>query len=270
MGQSLFNRVASITIGKAGEKGLKITGLHMTFKIEKTLGTSSNKAKISIFNLSERSRAILTQENAKIIIEAGTGRSVGIVFSGDVIDAVSKKTGQDIVTQVNAAEGHTAINAVKVDKTYPGGTNFRTIMEDLAQEMISGGDVSIGNITSTLTAKTQNGIVVTGSAGESIEDIARQNGLSASIQNGEIIVVNKDDGYGGVGLVLSSETGLVGTPQKTKDGFNVDSLILGQALNPGRKIKVISNEISGIFAIQKANIDGSVFGGPWMTRMEVK
>jgi len=268
MGNSLFGRKAVVTVGPAGGNGVRLEGLHMTFKVEKTLGASSNKAKIVIYNLAKTSRSLMTQGNARIIVEAGTGRSTGVVFSGDIVDAKTTISGQDTVTEIDAADGHVAINEVNVEKNYPGGTNYRTIMEDLAGEMISGGAVALGVIEADQAGRTQNGIIVSGPAGKALARIAKEQGLTASVQDGHVVVVDRAAGQSEQGVVLSAATGMSGTPRKTKEGIAVDALIMGAAFNPGRRIRIVSDDLTGNYTIQKVTIDGSVIGGSWTTKIE--
>jgi len=83
---ALFNRVASLTVGKAGAVGLQFSGFRILFDISKTSSTEPNTANIQVFGLSSDTRSKVSEEDQIIEIKAGYVEDSGeeILYIGDV------------------------------------------------------------------------------------------------------------------------------------------------------------------------------------------
>jgi hypothetical protein len=98
----LYGRTASLVVLNR-DTGLARTleGLRVSFEIEKTSESTSNKAKIMIYNLNEDNRAFFESESLSVILSAGykgiygTSPIVQQLFSGDIIRTTTKKGSQE-------------------------------------------------------------------------------------------------------------------------------------------------------------------------------
>jgi hypothetical protein len=100
--------------------------------------------------------------------------------------------------------------------------------------------VGSGNIATLPVTKLPRGKVMYGNARHYLTNIVKTKGGEWSIQDEKVTIVPKKGYLKGTRVVLTSKTGMVGTPQQTTAGVNVKCL-----LNPNIKISsqiVIDNK----------------------------
>ena len=112
----LDNAVVVKTIFGYNDSGATPFGLRMSFQIDKKLSAQGDSARISVWNLSPESRALLAERGivAKgsvepvhyVRLEAGYSGSnfsnVGVVFIGGIMRATNKRQGPDWITEIEA------------------------------------------------------------------------------------------------------------------------------------------------------------------------
>jgi hypothetical protein len=127
---------ANQTKTTSGGDSVMITNLHMTAEInsaakEGDVATSV----IRVFNASKETRAKLERKNAYVILEAGYGNDVGIVFTGTSQKAFSRKQGTDIVTEIQCVDSNVQLKTSRVSFAWPPNTKYSQILTDIAGAM---------------------------------------------------------------------------------------------------------------------------------------
>lgn len=130
-----LNRQYELRIGDANTgDGLLINNLQCTFDISKT---SDNKAKtnsaaIEIYNLSDESLKILDTDYPAAYFSAGyVPIGMKLLFSGQVTQISTRKSGTDRITQIQMGSAYTSLNHdVMSQLVTPGKT-----VEDVAEEI---------------------------------------------------------------------------------------------------------------------------------------
>jgi len=102
--------------------------------------------------------------------------------------------------------------------------------------------VTLGHVGDLPQTKLPRGKVMYGNARQYLRDVAQSNGKVWSIQNEQITFIPVTSYLPGERVVLTSKTGLIGTPQQTTEGVNVKCL-----LNPRLRI-------GGLIDIDNASI----------------
>src|SRR5436853_5241592 len=130
----LYDRRCSVTVNDRkfqadsyNAQGLRVPGLHMSFLIEHSLEKSGNKAEVSIENLSETSRAAISQPKRAaqtvlvgtpagaraltipsviptMTLEAGYKDALGILFKGEVHFVVHERTNTGFITKITCSD----------------------------------------------------------------------------------------------------------------------------------------------------------------------
>jgi hypothetical protein len=96
----------------------------------------------------------------------------------------------------------------------------------MAQKGVTG-----GHLGEFPPEKLPRGKVMYGNARDYLRDVAQTTDKSWSIQDGKVTMVSNTSYLPGERVVLTSKTGLIGTPQQTTEGVNMKCL-----LNPRIKI----------------------------------
>lgn len=123
------------TITSGGDSVL-ITDLHITAEINSKSGEGeSAKSVIRVYNASSATRAKLEKKNAYVILEAGYGDDIGIVFVGTSQRAFSRKQGTEYITEIVCIDSNVQLKTSRVSFAWPVNTKYSKIFEDVAAAM---------------------------------------------------------------------------------------------------------------------------------------
>jgi len=86
----LFNPQVKLVV-YADSQSYEITGLYMDFEIKASTDKEPNKAKISVYNLSEKTRNLFSDSHQAIEFYAGYGDNTVLIFSGETSNALNEK-----------------------------------------------------------------------------------------------------------------------------------------------------------------------------------
>lgn len=273
----LWDRKAAVTFGPKGGTGVRVTDLRMSFDISKTNNSNPNTAKVQIYNLNESNRGILkTKDDLTLILEVGYGESLEQLFVGDVARSFTQRSGADFITTIEIDDGGQALTEAKLDKSYEGGTNEKTIVEDALQAMKDTGQVIIGSLAALKDDIAQNGFSASGTAKAVLDKIMTKQGLEFSIQDNEVQILEEDQDTGEEAILLTPQTGLIGSPSvgligkkaKKLEGISFRALIQTAKFRPGRLVNIVSRDMDGFFKIVKASFNGDTHSDPWFVDCE--
>ncbi len=259
----LWNRNWAVTFGKRGKPGTKVTRLRTNFAVERNSESTSNPAKVSIYNLNADSRKEIEKADEMVLLlEVGYGKNLDQLFYGDIENAVSEAMGGDIVTVIETADGRKALEDAKIDKSYKEGTSYKKIVNDLAESFKDSAKVAAKTITAVKDEITQNGISASGLSKKVLDEITAKQDLEWSIQNNELQILEKNTATNDTAIVISPGTGLIGKPKRSKEGIEILTLIQTGIL-PGRKIKLLTDEFDNFFKVQSVKVTGDTHGPSW-------
>lgn len=258
----LYDRRASLVVGD-----YDFSDLDFAFKVRKNLKQEPNTAEVSIYNLSPSSRSALAgQKNIPVRLKAGYKGSTAQLFFGELRSALTKRDGADWVTELSTGDAESARKArlaVTVGaKTTPAAA-LRAIVETLG--------VGSGNVETALAKLTLKGVtslgmrtVLTGSAVDRLTDFCDSAGLEWSIQDGKVQILDKAKPLEGLSLLLSPQTGLIGSPALDADGkAHAQTLLL--PVIPGQIVVIKSEAVSGGFRVEEVEYSGATWESEWTT-----
>lgn len=136
-----FNSTVS-TVGNAKQ----ISGLRLMFDINKTETPESNSAVITIYGLSDDTRAFIKERSTEtsndgmiVILKAGYeelhGKDLPILFTGDITGVFHDTTKPEIITTLDCADGLVVIKSATFSKSYSAGVPVAQIFNDIIQAM---------------------------------------------------------------------------------------------------------------------------------------
>ena len=246
MSQQAFHRKVVIESGKPGSQGRRIENLRVSFSCGKTKSKEPNKAELQIYNLSPDSIPFFSTKGYITRISAGYGEIPYLLFVGDVHRAETAYRGTDSITQVQLRDGGIAYSSSRAAMTYKKDMLGRDIIRSLAKQAGLGVDVSqIGS----LQDKRYKGFAASGPWRESVQNLADSMGMDFSIQDGKLELTTKDKPRSKQAFYLHKDNGLIGSPQKTKQGTKLRSL-LNPAIRTRSLLQVESRSVSGWFVVR--------------------
>lgn len=217
--------------------------LRVSFDVSKSVSGSPNKFEIRVWNLNSDHRNSIGKELEEVQLEAGYvppegGGNLSIISKGFIRDVQHDRQGPDIVTTISCGDGDKAHRKATISKTYPSGTPVADVVQGLYDQMklhgVDKGEWKFPNDIRTM----KRPFSMCGGCVRELNNLGRGNGFYWSIQNGVMEVIPTDGHLAGQ-VLISAETGMVGTPTITDNGVKVKCL-LNPAIRPNRTVKVQS------------------------------
>ncbi len=290
-GAELFQRQISLTIGPKDAQGKQITGLRMVFHVEQSLEKIPNPATVEVTNLSNDT--INWLENIPVneshgpvfILQAGYSNvdltNLPILYKGDIAKITVKKAGTETTTLLEGGDGEFAYLNSRLDVSFKPGSTFGTILDTFKKTLGLSDGVQKGM---NRADSFLNGAAFTGNIRDHLDEICERQGLIWSIQDGALQILPQDGDTGETAVYLSPDTGLIGSPYKTKIvrpqlGGNSKQMqvsgekflsLLNPRIRPGKPIVVSSENVNGTFRVEKATHTGDTHGAPWYSEIEAR
>lgn len=263
-GNYLYLRQVYLTIASTAGGVKRFTNLRVSFEIEKTNESNPNAARIDVYNLSEATRSLLEAANTRVVLEAGYKDTVAAIFMGNVTKVVHEKSGPDLVTKIEAADGDNRFRNSRVERGFPAGVKTRDIFQKLSSDLGLPMSSSLDVIPNTQYA---NGLTLSGLVRDQLDELCQKNDLEWSIQDETLQITPAGRATLDAVVLISPQTGLVGSPNKTKKGVEFISL-LQPKLRPGRRVKIESKAVNGIFKLRKVVHVGDSHQGDFHSNCE--
>jgi hypothetical protein len=268
---TLFGRRWRITIGS-----IQSSDADLRFKVTRTLTTSPGAAEIEVFNLSADHRRELTALRRPLVrLEVGyQGVGPWIAFQGDGRRTINLRDSADWITRATAGDGEHALRTARLSRSFAPDVNLADVVQYVAGAM----GVDTGNVLEQLSGRGLDrvgdafpgGIVLHGLAELHLRIILDSAGLSWSVQDGVLQVLPRGRALQREAVLLSSSTGMIGSPEVDKANVVKVNALLTPDLVPGQLVQIDSKVVSGVFRIEKTQATGDTRGDEWQVAMEVR
>lgn len=266
---------------------LDFEGLDYDFDVLLQRRSKPNQATIIVYNLSEVSRNLLTEEGKGIELFAGYGANENrrLIFRGTIANALHEYQAPNWVTTIYSGDGQKSFDDTLFSKSYSFGTPVKQIIRDCANTMglplefetdkVDFQDILYGESYSAKTSRV-------------LDRITKDYGLEWSVQFGilEIREAGKPRAKDSTAVKLAGNTGLLETPIVTDKGIEAISL-LNHEIRPGRLIeidakvstvqyknvlrkKVPVTSANGIYIADQVRHTGNNYGGRFVTEVEAR
>lgn len=228
------------------------------FEISRKFLSSSQNATFRIINLSPKTRNLL-QKDPYVINEnrwavqfrAGyKDTPLALCFNGWVLSATSYRRGQtDMVTELTCTDGSLAQANSFSSITIASGTTARDAILKLARDLIrTSGQAIVGQFPQTYT----RGRVLHGNTWSLI---LQESGNLATIDNGQLKVLNPYEVLSAQIPVINSDSGLLGVPRRTPTSLEFEMLfeprlLIGQLIELKSTLNSLYNGLYKISGFQ--------------------
>lgn len=279
------NRVYELIIGdyKTGN-GLLVKDLQVTFDISKSTNNKNrtNSASIEVYNLSEESLKVLDTDYPAAVFSAGYLDTGGVkrLFSGQVINVSTRKSGTDIVTQITMGSGYTELNHETLSDVVPPGNNVQDAIEKLRKAI--GADRGVYNGTN-LNNEIIYGYPLSGTPKEMLDELAEKYQLDWQLDDGVLYVHDNDRAATEqfqLAYVISPFTGLIERPYRVsgdkrrskkdkvkKPGVQI-KILLNPEIKAGDIIRIEEGLLKGWYKVDSLRHTGSWRGENWYTEIK--
>jgi hypothetical protein len=183
-----------------------------------------------------------------------------------VRDVEHRREGPNILTIISCGDGSKALRRATISKSFPKGTPVKDVVDELAKQIEKEG-VSRGEWKfpdDVESKKFKRPYAVCGSCVRELDTIGRGNGFYWNVQN-ETMEIVPGDGFIGDVVLISPETGMIGTPAITDNGVRVSAL-LNPGIRPNRRVQLKSETLEmngddGMYRVTSASYSGNNMDG---------
>lgn len=247
----------------------EISGLYVKFRVRWEASGTPATGDIEVYNLSEGSENRIRDRGKSVELFGGyQGGSLESIAQGDVRRVSRKRVGLDRVAVIRFGGNIDKTQRTVFSRAYQGRVSVRQVVRDVVADMdgIEVGDLraipagaALENRSFALPSRT----VLTG--------LLAPLDLAWYEEGGEISVIargqSKDDRYD---IIISEQSGMVGTPTITDDGVRVRTL-LDHRIRMDTRFRVESEygEASGVdYHVVSYEHSGDNRSGGWFTDIE--
>lgn len=279
------NRQYTLQIGQGKGSGIEITGLHITFKVNKGSDNKrrTNKATVKIYNLSEEHQKYIEAPFVECVLSVGyIGAGMHRLFAGQVTVAGTEKEGTETVTELQIDTLYTELNHKTISKTAPAGVSVKGVIENLVKSVdgVSRVVFSGKNITRSFV----DGYPMSGSARQILNEIGEAFELEWQVDDGIMYIQDAGTSYmtnNSKAFLISEASGLLDRPyfdqiekqrgKKDKLRAARNGLKLKILLNPsivaGSIVKIEYGDKTGFYKVERLTHSGEYFGNTWETEL---
>lgn len=235
-GAQQYLRKISLIVSGADFQGLDLSNLRIKFSVKRSDTMTPNIADIRVYNVSDETAlsmlinlspptGIGVPGRGQVILQAGYDSNYGVIFQGNIKQVIlGRESATDTFVDIIAGDGHRAYNFAVVNSTLAAGSTQSDQIGAAATAMTPKG-VTLGHVAGVPTNKLPRGKVMYGNARNYLRNVGQNTNQTWSIQNEKITFVPISSYLPGEAVILTSKTGLIGTPQQTNEGVNVKCLL---------------------------------------------
>lgn len=270
----LFNRQATVQMGT-----VFVDGLRVQFKVEKQDQVVPSHAEVTVWNLARETRAKMVGQTVPLVLSAGYEGGVEQLFNGDVMPlGVSvSRNGPDWLTTFKVGDGLLSYQTDRVQIPIAANTSITDALKQTlgalknidVKKTIS--DLVSGKVTVEGTFQQfTKGSAVSGRAIDEANRLANAIGYKLSVTDGQL-EMRKFGAFAAEFVPdLSPETGLIGSPEVTKERFIKFRALLRPKIKPGRRVRVTSaSHPTGLYIVaRRVTHVGDTRGQEWYTDVE--
>lgn len=271
----LFGRQWFLSVGS-----LDLSELDLAFKVERSIRREPNKAEIRVWNLAPQTRA--TVEAGGIVILRAGYEDPPRIFRGDTRAVWTVRDGPDYITTIQGRDGGRAYAETRIARAYAPGTPVTRIVRDVVSDM-GIGEGNLGEFASSFRMRNGadsfgDGYVAQGPARRVLNDLCRAAGLRWSVQNGALQLMQQGVPLQSRSTVLAADSGLIESPtwdergqrSRGRRGLVTCKTLLQAGIDPGRKVYLESDLVTGDFEVRAQVIVGDTRANDWTSTLTLR
>ena len=288
MSNGIFkNRAYSLTFGDINSgDGFEVNQLNISFDVNKSSDNNknTNNAVIEVYNLSREKQKLLEEPYTACDLQAGYhDTAVKRLFAGQVTYATTRRSGADVITQIQIGTAYTELNHRTLNKLIGPGNTYVDVIKSLAKE-IPGISKTVFNGLN-VQASVIDGYPLSGTARDSLNEICKAINSEWQIDDGVLYIMDSGGTFTdnlSTAFVLSPTTGMIDRPysvqgdmrrtskDKAKKGGVQVKILLNPEIVCGSIIKLEYPEFDGYYRVASLRSYGEYRGSDWYTDLRLE
>jgi hypothetical protein len=256
-----FDRRTAVLVADELGVSYRWSELRVSFTSEYERGRKPATAKIEVYNQSPASRKWVQTRGKLVQLNAGYTGLDGVLFRGDIRRVSVQHKGVDIITSIEAGDGERAVMESTMRVTLGPGTTTLDALREISSTM----GLTVGHVDLPVNPRVLlNGQTMAGPARKYLDNLAEEFGCDWWVADGQLQIVSQQSPLPGSVLLVSPDTGLVGSPSAiTKERNNRTRVVgvkwtqlLRPDLRPGYLVQLDARDFRGLYVIRKIRFVG--------------
>lgn len=284
------NRAYVLQVGeiKSDEGWLIENNLNIRFDVTKTTNNKDkqNSAIVEIYNLSRDKQKWLEQDYIGVVLSAGYfDTTTKRLFAGQATQVTTRKSGTDIITQIQIGSSYKELNHKTLSKLVAPGETIRDVIDEITKE-IPGISRTVFNGVN-INSQVIDGYPLSGTVRQQLDEISKANSIDYHIDDGVLyvydsngtstddlttaFVISKDTGMIELTYAVTGDTRKSKKDKKKKPRVQVKTL-LNPEIIPGSIVKIEDINFGGYYKVVEIRTYGEYRGNDWTSELllEVK
>lgn len=284
MTQRLFRRAWRVQVGP-----FATTDLDVAFKVERSVAARPGTCELTLWGLSEAQRGQILSlprrrsfgsaagaASPQTVVELSAGyvdAERPVIFRGNLRRAVQKREHPEWAIELSAGDGEFAIRGARGGRAFAADASVRDVVRGIVDAM----GVDAGNVNETsefaavgrVGALFPEGHVLHGTAAEQLTELCHSAGMEWSVQSNVLQILPRGRALQRSAVVLSADTGLVGSPEKNGRHRAKAKCLLIPGLAPGALVELRSSVLSGTYRVGHMALAGDTRGAEWGAELDL-
>lgn len=252
----------------------------VVFNILHDFGGYVSYADISIYGISRDTEKKAFKKGQSIDFKAGYADSIDYIFRGEVVNLFREKRGSDRLVRVICMGGAINRQETSISKTLGKNTKLTDILTVLSDAIGYPLTIKNDDFEAVVYGRGYN---LNGSPTDFLKKLAKAHSFNWVIENNRLVVVKSDSYRDGSIHQVSQFTGMVGAPEITEIGADVD-LKLNPKIKIGGRFQITSEYKTfnfsdvyfkgikesaglGVYRIFKIEHSGDSYGDDWNSKI---
>lgn len=261
-----YGRRYRLEIGTETE-GIAIESLRVTFEFTKTIDSKPNSGTVRVYNMNrDNINKVLAGEFKNLRLSVGYNE-LRLIYVANIIKPSVRREDLDWVIEFECADGDTDYQKAYTAMTLAAGSTDQTAVEKIVGRFA---ETVAGVVDLPNKRALPRGKVMLGNNRDLLNQLCKNNQADWSIQDGELVILPPDKVLSDEAVLLSQDTGMIGSPEATDNGLELTCL-LNPSLKIGGLVRVrsILNHYDGDYKIVNIAYSGDALGGDWTCKLVV-
>ncbi len=248
-----YLRSLSLVVADSSGEGIDLSNLRVRFHVRRGDTQTPNSMNARVYNLSAATAAQIENEFTQIVLQAGYGDNLSLVFRGVITQTRHGRVDQrDSYVDITAADGDEAYNYSPMAISLAAGARPQDVVQAVLKSMAT---PALGKLPANQQPITQGytaavpqngslrGKVLFGLARDVMRKLADTHDLKWSIQEGQLTVIQNGSYIPGDPVLITPSTGLIGVPETTENGLSM-RVLLNPDIKIGSLVKLDSTDVN--------------------------
>lgn len=239
---------------------LTISGLRIAFRVVPSIDVQPDEAVIDVYNLKNKTISDIRKDFTSVKLMIGYDH-LSEIYNGEIRTIRSRRSGTDIITTITAGAGDKQLRTSSINTT----DRTKTLLSQIEKIRLSMGLTKGDYVGISGAPKSKRAVVLSGSSFNAMNMLARKYNFHWFISLGRLYVV-KDTGFLKTEVLLTSESGLIGLPEKAEEGLVSFRALLDVNIKCGWSVAInVDNDIfeNGRFRVNRMVNVGDTHSNDW-------